>query len=227
MRWWKVSLLMTSLRLFGGEVRELRSNDLKVEPVYLTLGSSTVLRFSSKPLRAVVGNSNYFNLEFTRNDLSIQALGEVPTNLFVYLAEGTFVFSLEFGSRRDDLVLVKWQDQNVERYRPPEIRVRKIGKKVLGPKKDAEALIDQITYLPKERIWLIDLKLKNLGTSVKTELTLAGHKVKSISGHLVQSDGSLFHRIAFRSDNLGPFVIKLKSNLGSILISLSKEDFAL
>lgn len=226
MRWWLVPLLMISLRLLGGEVRELRSNDLKVEPIHLSLGSSTVLRFMTKPLRAVLGNSNYFNLEFTRNDISIQALGEVPTNLFVYLADQTFVFSLDFESRRDDLVIIKWRDQHSEIYRPPEIRVKKIGKSILGSKKGTEVLVDQITYLPKDKIRLIDLKLKNLGTPLRTNLISEGQHVKNLSGSLIQKDGRTAHRIAFRLDSQGPLKIDLKTESGRFLIVLYPDDLS-
>lgn len=65
-------------------VLEIETNDRLMKVVNLTLGRSTVLSFDDKPVKVVLGNSNYFNVEFIGNDLTIQPLANIETNLFVY-----------------------------------------------------------------------------------------------------------------------------------------------
>ena len=73
------------------------------------MGKSTILRFAEKPKKVVVGNQNYYGLEFIENDVAIQPLGTVGTNLFVYTERHTYGFLLTPGERYDDLVFVRWK----------------------------------------------------------------------------------------------------------------------
>ena len=84
-----------------------------------------MLRFTAKPKKVVIGNQNYFSVEFIDNDLTIQPLGKVETNLFVYTPYRTYGFILRVCSncRSDDLVFVKWKSN----YRGP-VTIKKVRK---------------------------------------------------------------------------------------------------
>lgn len=94
---------------FASNVRTLAVDNQAMAPVFLRMGKSTVLRFSEKPKKVVVGNQNYYGLEFIDNDVAIQPLGAVATNLFVYTEAHTYGFLLTPGERYDDLVFVRWK----------------------------------------------------------------------------------------------------------------------
>ena len=91
-----------------GKVRKVFIDDGRMHPVSLNLGYSTVLRFEDPPQKIVVGNQNYFNIEYTGKDLTIQPLDIVVTNLFVYTKRHAFGFILNVreGEGRDDLVKI-------------------------------------------------------------------------------------------------------------------------
>ncbi len=94
------------------EVREVDTNDHMMKVIHLTLGRSTVLSFQDKPVKVISGNSNYFNIEFIGNDLTIQPLSSVETNLFVYTErQSKYGFILRVGAvaNYDDIVYIKWQ----------------------------------------------------------------------------------------------------------------------
>jgi hypothetical protein len=97
------------------EVREVDTNDRLMKVVNLTMGRSTVISFQDKPVKVVSGNSNYFNVEFVGNDLTLQPLAPVETNLFVYTEKGVkFGFLLRVGpvSYYDDILYIKWRSQS-------------------------------------------------------------------------------------------------------------------
>jgi hypothetical protein len=97
--------------LHAERVRTLYANDQRVEPVYLSMGRSTVLRFDEKPKTVVIGNQNYFSVAYIGNDISIQPVGITTTNVFVYTESQTFSLILKVGpsTQYDDLVNVKWR----------------------------------------------------------------------------------------------------------------------
>jgi hypothetical protein len=113
------------------QVRRIYANDKTMQTVYLAMGRSTVLRFDDKPKTAVIGNANYFSLEYLNNDITIQPLGQTVTNLFVYSEGQTYGLILRVGpvTHYDDLVYV--------RYRPGYLSVT--------PGKRSEPLITQMT----------------------------------------------------------------------------------
>ena len=99
-------LLLTPLQ--SGIVRNLPMDGSKAEEIYLCLGHSTVLRFRERPKKIVAGNKNYFDFAFVANDVTIQPLREVSSNLFVYGEYNSYAFNLKFlhGCRYDDLVKI-------------------------------------------------------------------------------------------------------------------------
>ena len=100
-------LLIISSQMHAGIVRDLDMNDSKSESIALCLGRSTVLRFKDKPTKVVVGNKNNFNLEFIANDITIQPLNSIGSNLFVYGKYNQYAFNLVFHQGQcDDLVKI-------------------------------------------------------------------------------------------------------------------------
>jgi hypothetical protein len=93
-------------------IRTLYTSDKVIKPIYLSLGRSTLLKFRDKPVRVVIGNKNYHNLEYINNDVTIQPLGAFDTNLFVYTKDKrTYSFTLKVVTQNkyDDVVHVRWK----------------------------------------------------------------------------------------------------------------------
>ncbi len=125
-----VLLCISSLNLFAkNKIREVYTNDRTIEPVYLALGRSTVLKFREKPTNVVVGNKNYYNIEYINNDLTIQPLGAVDTNLFIYTeSKRTYALMLKIvpPNRYDDIVHVRWKSK----FFAPKIKPQKAKKRL-------------------------------------------------------------------------------------------------
>ena len=93
-------LISTSADLaIAGKVRALRATDNEMIPIHLKVGRSTVIRFREKPQKVVVGNQNYFSIEFIGKDVSIQPQAMVTSNLFVYGKTRVYGFILRLLSR--------------------------------------------------------------------------------------------------------------------------------
>lgn len=124
---WVSVLLCVPMVARAGGIRTVQVNDKKMQRVYLKMGRATVLRFTSKPKKVVIGNQNYYAVEFIDNDLTIQPQGRVATNLFVYTPYRTYGFNLRVCSncRSDDLVFVKWKSS----YRWTKVTTKKKGRK--------------------------------------------------------------------------------------------------
>ena len=142
-----LSLRLIILALLSGQllassynsVRTARISEDAVETVSLVLGKSSVLRFDSKPKNVVIGNSNFFNVEFNGSDVTIQPLAVGETNLFIYLKDQTFLFDLKAvyqaqdpTFRNDDLVIVRYRDPKASYYRPPIVRLKKLNRKIMN-----------------------------------------------------------------------------------------------
>ena len=108
-------------------VRSISTDDIKMSPVYLKMSHSTVLRFEDRPKKIILGNSNYISAEFTGNDVSLQPLDTLNTNLFVYTEKHTYGFHLKVGTKKhDDLVRVRWNDRSTVVYKHKKVRTKKI-----------------------------------------------------------------------------------------------------
>ena len=117
------NLLFVSFAMFGfavnPSVRNLLMNDAKMEPIFTTLGMSTVLRFPEKPNKIVVGNLDSYTIEFIENDVTIRPKSRHATNLFVYTESNTYGFLLSSSQNRklhDDLVVIWWKPKTSGRY---------------------------------------------------------------------------------------------------------------
>lgn len=112
-------LLAGIIMVQGGDsalalVRNVSVDDKSMAEIHLSMGKSTVLHFSEKPTKVITGNQNYFNIEFTGEDVTIQPLGTVVSNLFVYTEYYRYGFVLRVGgSSYDDLVQVRWRSRHL------------------------------------------------------------------------------------------------------------------
>ncbi len=93
------------------KVRTIEMDSGQMKTITLALGRSTVLQFVDSPKKIVSGNSNYFNIEFTGNDVTIQPLSQVSSNLFIYSGHRRFGFILKVCHCQsyDDLVKIYWK----------------------------------------------------------------------------------------------------------------------
>ncbi len=171
-----VLTLLLGKGALAGTVRTIGVNNDSMAPIYVRLGKSTVLRFSDKPRKVVVGNQNYYGLEFIENDLAIQPLGGVSTNLFVYTERRTYGFILTPGERYDDLVFVRWKP-DVERV-PSEESASPAKESSPGLSfKVGEALMVTIEKVKTQGgLHLIDGTLENIG---KTEFIISGFTLRA------------------------------------------------
>ena len=179
--------LLVSQALFAGTVRTVAVNNGAMAPIFLRMGKSTVLRFVEKPKKVVIGNQNYYGLEFIENDVAIQPLGAVGTNLFVYTENHTYGFLLTPGERYDDLVFVRWRYPQVGNASDTAPRSAKITLPnlsfTLGG--DLRVTVGKIQGPSTFGLHLIDCTIENLS---KRELSMAGlvltvtRNAKSIAG---------------------------------------------
>ena len=66
--------LLLSLNLYAGKIKTISVGPYKMGTVYLSTGRSTVLTFKNPPKKIIVGNSNYFNVEFTGIDVTLSLI---------------------------------------------------------------------------------------------------------------------------------------------------------
>lgn len=167
------SLILASVLLchhsvaWASGIRTAYVNDTKMQPIYLKMGKASVLRFAEKPKKVVIGNQNYYSIEFIDNDLTIQPLGRVETNLFVYTPYHTYGFILRVCSscRYDDLVYVKWKSKYRPVPKPKKITKHIPGFKAVGLKfhvgESISATIIKTTVDTSRQLRFFDLQLKN------------------------------------------------------------------
>ncbi len=118
---------------WAGRVRSLPTNSREMPVVNLMTGRSTVLRFSSTPKKVVLGNQNYFNVEFIDSDITLQPLGNATSNLFVYGDGYTYGFILKVNqsSDYDDLVFIRGKLPTYETERPQAEAKKTVVKTIL------------------------------------------------------------------------------------------------
>lgn len=107
------TLICSSISSYAGKVRSMTVDASKMFHVNLRLGRSTVLTFEEKPKKVVIGNQNYYGLEFVEGTghITLQPQGTVATNMFVYGENKVYGFILntsDYGAY-DDLVKVRWK----------------------------------------------------------------------------------------------------------------------
>mgnify|MGYP001351611681 CR=1 FL=1 len=94
---------------FAGRVRTLPASSQEMPVIHLMTGRSTVLRFSSPPKKVIIGNQNYFNIEFIDSDVTLQPLANTTSNMFVYGDGFTygFILKVDHSTDYDDLVFIR------------------------------------------------------------------------------------------------------------------------
>ena len=152
-------------------IREVDTNDRTMKTVNLTMGRSTILSFTDKPVKVVAGNSNYFNIEYIGNDLTIQPLANVETNLFVYTeSKGKYGFHLKVGPvfNYDDIIYIRWKspylmDDKVSSVAklPPQKVMRSRTIKLNG----LELIAYRFVRLRGTKSYFIEFEIKNKGVS--------------------------------------------------------------
>jgi hypothetical protein len=168
-----IGLVCLSISYVNAEtkgIREIGSNDREMKTVHLTMGRSTILSFAEKPIKVVAGNSNYFNIEYIGNDLTIQPLANVETNLFVYTEpKGKYGFHLKVGlvSNYDDIVYVRWKSPYTTVGKSSSSLERPPLKKIKATTLKAgtiEVNVHQFIRLKGTRSYFVDFEVKNKGT---------------------------------------------------------------
>ena len=214
-------------------IRTIYMDGLKMEPIHIKLGRAVVIRFFDKPYKAVIGNQNYYAIDFVENDVIIQATGEVNTNLFVYTRFDTYGFILKacYHCLYDDLLHVKRKMRTITK-----LNGKKKGKKVkrenLSKPLDSLSLksslnvglgfhvgslffrVKKITKVTRRSLKVIDLQIKNEGGSF---MNMDSIQIKAIRGksplplqkHVIAKDG-----LESRETTRARLFIPLKENKG-------------
>ena len=180
-------------------IRTVRVNDTKMQPILLKMGKASVLRFSEKPKKVVIGNQNYYSIEFIENDLTIQPLGDVETNLFVYTPYHTYGFILKVchSCRYDDLVYVRWKSKHTPRPKKKAKLKVTPGHKAIGlsfsVKESLDFLVVKTSTDSVRNLRMVDLQIKNLRpkkvnlTTLRVVATRSGVPLKG-QGYVVEMD---------------------------------------
>lgn len=102
-------VLLFPFSAFAGRVRTLPASSQEMPVIHLMTGRSTVLRFSSPPKKVIIGNQNYFNIEFIDSDVTLQPLANTTSNMFVYGDGFTygFILKVDHSANYDDLVFIR------------------------------------------------------------------------------------------------------------------------
>ena len=165
-------VLGISSQSFAGKIRTIHANTKKMSSVHLRMGQSTVLRFLQKPKKVIIGNQNYYSVEFIENDVAIQPLDTVGTNLFVYTPSHVYGFLLKVSNsgQYDDLVNVKWRNKSVslkKKSSPPK-KKKRLPKKInqLITIKDIKVKIEEMLFFEDRDIYALDFIVSNLRDSL-------------------------------------------------------------
>jgi len=202
----------------AGVVRTLRMNNRKMETINLSLGKSTVLRFRELPKKIVVGNNNYFNIEFIGNDVTIQPQAPVTSNLFIYGEYHVYGLILKVSQRSnyDDLVNVRWKLSYQKRFsQKPRRKIKK--KAIQSSHLSLENGLNIIVLTPKvspigENTYILDLKLQNTSNSIISTKDLFINLTRRKRPLISQS-------IIYKNDEISPE----KETLARIFVKLKKK----
>jgi len=187
-----LSLLLVAQDSFAGKIRTISVSANRMKTINLKLGQSTVLRFRETPKKVVVGNQNYFNVEFIGNDITIQPQGPVKTNLFVYGEYHTYGLILNAGnfSSYDDLVNVLWDSPTMQRPKQKKkLSIKKIAK-VIKLKSKLNCNIEKISEL-RPKFYVLDFSIFNGSEKLvkvsEIDLFLTRSKIKLKNQRLIFS----------------------------------------
>lgn len=219
MKWIFLSvLLFFSQTLLAGQIRNVNANSEVMKDVYLKMGQSTVLRLDEKPKKIVIGNQNYFSVEFIENDITIQPLGIFKTNLFVYTNNHVYGFILnpKESGNYDDLVHVKWIDKELQKRIQKQVQsysIKNLSHILSFDKFDIK--IQKIIINPSRESHIIEFEVRN--NSLQTL------KINDLKINLTRLDQKLRNQdFAIKNKHIDP----LGSILGRVFVRLDvKSDF--
>ena len=218
-----ITVSLISINAFAGKIRTVEVAANKMENIYLKLGQSTVLRFRETPKKVVVGNQNYFNVEFIGNDITIQPQGAVKTNLFVYGEYHTFGFLLNAGNfnQYDDLVNVRWKSPKLRTVKKKKQLSSNKFKKVIRLKSKVSCETKSISEI-RPNFYVLDFKVINNGENLvkisDVDLFLTRSKIKLpkqrliFSGEKIEKGLGIEGRIFFKLDKKEGFSLHLLSH---------------
>jgi hypothetical protein len=211
------------------EVREIHTNDREMKVIRLAMGRSTVLSFTERPIKVVAGNSNYFNVEFVGNDVTLQPLANVESNMFIYTqSKSKFGFHLKVGSvsRYDDLVYVRFKgDTPISNHGAPLMSNRKKLEPFFLAIGNLQVFATNLFQLGSTKTFVLDFILKNKEDKIlklrEVQVFVSKNKER-IKGQTVvfEKDSILMHdqsrgRIFFSADKMNgiTFYVSYKKKL--------------
>lgn len=182
--------LLVPMLAQAGRVRNLATSSKEIPVINLMTGRSTVLRFQAPPKKVVLGNQNYFSVEFIDSDITIQPQGVATSNLFVYGDGFTYGFILKVNAATDydDLVFIRSKIPSLPNdKRESKSPVQKVAKPSLSytltGSKSSPVSIEGVTFKWSEQVEayygdiFISSKL-NATTSIQSlNLTLTRNQV--------------------------------------------------
>ena len=213
------------------EIREVTSSQKTIRTIYLTMGRSTILSFPEKPVKIVLGNSNYFSIEYINNDVTIQPLRKINTNMFVYTNSGKkYAILLRVGRKEkyDDIVYFKWIGRAKKKNIKPGLSNTSINKRI-RVHGQVEVLIKEIIKLGNSNKYILDLEIYNLSKnqlddgSLKVFISRGGKKLKNQELFLkskIKKYGGGKARLLLKLEKRSGFTLNVEafSYLGSSII---------
>ena len=153
-------------------------------PINLRMGQSTVLRFPEKPKKVILGNSNYYSVEFIDNDVALQPQGTIPTNLFVYGIKNVYGFLIRTGENGiyDDLVHVRWKDGSSQYPNTAVVKLMAIHE-VSRPNinfnvgKRLAVNVSRVQRYERKEFYILDILLQNTSQS---DLALSDFQLEAV-----------------------------------------------
>lgn len=211
-----IGILIFSSASNAGQIRTLNMNADKMKSINLRMGQSTVIRFNDKPNNVVIGNQNYYSVEFIGNDVTIQPLGRVKTNLFVYTPHHVYGFILDplTGSTYDDIVNVMWKSKGIVLQKRSRNKLFTEKSLKLDFKlKSISVKLNKMTINKSRGTHIIDFDVTN-NTSSKI-------KSKDLEFYLTRSNKNLdVQEYALMKKSVKPFEIVL----GRLVVKLNKKE---
>ncbi len=146
-----------SFNLFAGKIKTITVGPNKMGTIYLSTGRSTVLSLKTPPKKIILGNSNYFNAEFTGIDVTIQPLSNVESNLFIYTDKYRYGVILKPGNpkRYDDLVYLKWKEPRSKQKK------KKMKELISTRRRDKRIVLTNVSFNSRSDLYFVDLEVQN------------------------------------------------------------------
>ena len=138
-----VPLVLLTLRIGEARVREVSMDERSMGSIFMRMGQATILRFKEKPKKVVIGNKNYFNIEFVDNDITLQPLGIIATNLFVYGDHRIYGMKVQVTSTGEYDDLLTFAPKPLEH---------------LGPELHQDFILEKTFYCARFRVYVLELQ---------------------------------------------------------------------